>query len=73
MESRGGTATLRIAMNTTKRFLLGVISSLLLAAGFARTADRLDPMVGDGSIIHGTVVSDGPTPPCTNPCMIGEE
>jgi Ca2+/Na+ antiporter len=31
-------------MRTIARILLGVCSSLLLAAGFARAADRLDPM-----------------------------
>jgi hypothetical protein len=31
-------------MNKTKRLVLGVISSLLLAAGFAQAADRLDPL-----------------------------
>jgi hypothetical protein len=30
------------AMKKTKRFVFGVLSCLLLAAGFARAADRLD-------------------------------
>ena len=31
-------------MKNLKRFTLGVLSSLLFALGFARTADRLDPI-----------------------------
>ena len=31
-------------MNTTKRFVFGVLSSLLFSAGFVNAADRLDPM-----------------------------
>jgi hypothetical protein len=32
-------------INSIKRLLLGVLSSLLLAAGFVRAADTLDPVV----------------------------
>jgi hypothetical protein len=31
-------------MNSTKRFFLGLVSSLLLAVGFVRAADRFDPV-----------------------------
>lgn len=31
-------------MKTTKRYLFGVISTVLLAAGLVRAADRLDPV-----------------------------
>jgi hypothetical protein len=31
-------------MNTTKRYLFGIISSVLLAVGLARAAEQLDPM-----------------------------
>jgi hypothetical protein len=31
-------------MKNTKRLLFGALSSLLLAAGFVRAADRLDPV-----------------------------
>jgi hypothetical protein len=31
-------------MNTIKRFLLGILSSALLAVGLARAADRIDPV-----------------------------
>jgi len=34
-------------MKNTKRFILGLVSSLLLSAGFVRAADNLDPVVRD--------------------------
>ncbi len=34
-------------MNYLKRLLFGAFSTLLLAAGFARAADRLDPVTND--------------------------
>jgi hypothetical protein len=51
-------------MNTqkVKRFLLGLLSSLLLAAGFAHAADRIDPV---SLALRGSAIqSDGPTDPC---------
>lgn len=32
------------AMNTTKRFIYGILSSALLAVGLVRAADLFDPM-----------------------------
>lgn len=32
------------AMKTTSRFILALLSSLLLSAGFVRAAERLDPI-----------------------------
>ena len=56
-------------MNSTKRLVFGVLSSLLLAGGFARAADRLDPMTQSlRPTASDVVVSDGPVPPCTPPC-----
>ncbi len=53
-------------MNATKRLVLGVVSTLLLAAGLVRAADRLDPMGHAMSPSDGdTVVLDGPVLPCT--------
>ena len=66
--SRGGAATLRVAMNTTKRLLLGVFSSLLLAVGFARAADRVDPMSVSLSSNLDSPVAYGPAEPCVPPC-----
>lgn len=37
-------------MNTTKRFFLGALSSLLFAIGFTRAADRLDPMAHSSGV-----------------------
>lgn len=31
-------------MNTTKRLIFGILSSVLLAVGFAKAADQFDPM-----------------------------
>jgi len=60
------------AMNSIKRLILGVFSTLLLAAGLARAADRLDPMSHSLRPSAGdVVVSDGPVPPCTLPCLDG--
>jgi hypothetical protein len=50
-------------MNITKRFCLGVISTLLLAAGFAHAADRLDPITQSlGASMHRPLMDD-PEPP----------
>ena len=35
------------AMNNAKRLVFGLLSSLLLAVGFVRAADRLDPVSAD--------------------------
>ncbi len=52
-------------MNASKRLLLGVVSTLLLAAGFARAADRFDPMNHASNPSQAdTIVADGPTLPC---------
>jgi len=57
------------AMKSLYRLVLGVISSLLLAAGFTRAADRFDPMSNSlrNSISNGPV---GVSVPCTVPCEI---
>ena len=56
-------------MNTTKRLLLGVISSLLLAIGFARAADRLDPMSSSLAVSSNTVNATSlPALGCSDPC-----
>jgi hypothetical protein len=54
-------------MNITKRFCLGVLSTLLLAAGFAHAADRFDPITQSlASSMHRPLMDDGdpvPTDP----------
>lgn len=53
--------------NPTQRLLLGVFSSLLLAAGFSRAANRFDPM--NASLGQaGTLQAGAGAPPCTEPC-----
>ena len=52
-------------MKTTNRFILGLTSSLLLAAGFARAADRLDPVVNHSASSSANLqVADG----CSTQC-----
>ena len=59
-------------MNSTKRLIFGVVSTLLLAVGFVRAADRLDPMSqGLRATASDIVVADGGTPPCAAPCLGG--
>ena len=60
------------AMKSIKRLVFGVISSLLLAAGFVRAADRLDPMTNSLRYSSGNGVV-GMTPPCTDPCEIASQ
>jgi hypothetical protein len=54
------------AMNHSKRLLFGALSSLLLAVGFVRAADRFDPVTNDltskaGQQLYGS-------PDCTQLC-----
>lgn len=61
------------AMNSTKRLVFGVISTLLLAAGLARAADRMDPVSRDVRVSASDIVlaDDPPPPPCAQPCADG--
>lgn len=61
---------IRIVMNSIKRLVLGVISTLLLAAGFVRAADRLDPMNNSLRLSFNDDGSLGVAPPCIEPCDI---
>ena len=53
-------------MKTTKRLALGFLSSLLLAAGFVRAADSLDPVLTGSKTSSDTTMSvaDGCTAQC---------
>jgi hypothetical protein len=56
-------------MKTINRMALGTISSLLLCAGFARAAQKLDPLsnsIGDRDF--GSV-SNQAASPCIFPCL----
>jgi hypothetical protein len=59
-------------MNSLTRFVYGLLSSLLLAVGFVRAADRLDPMTNNLQISddHSNV---GIAEPCTVPCEIASQ
>jgi len=54
-------------MKNLKRFVLGVLSSLLFTVGFARVADQLDPM-SQNLPDNDTAISS--TPDCTSLCDI---
>lgn len=47
-------------MKNFKRLLLGVLSSLLFAAGFARAASQLDPMSQSLNQTNDSVISGAP-------------
>ncbi len=53
-------------MNNAKRLVYGLLSSLLLAVGFVRAADRLDPISVDraGTTEHQLKLAGD----CTNAC-----
>lgn len=53
-------------MKTTKRLVFGLLSSLLLAVGFVRAADRFDPVLKGSNDSSNTTMSaaDG----CTTQC-----
>jgi len=48
---------------------LGTISSLLLAAGFAQTAQKLDPLTQSLSG-RSFSLKDAPSIPCVMPCLL---
>jgi hypothetical protein len=58
-------------MKTINRIALGTISSLLLSAGLARAAERLDPLTksigGRDLNLHS---KDSPANSCVNPCYL---
>ncbi len=49
-------------MNTSKRLIFGILSSILLAVGFAKAADRLDPMTGSIQHSVGIPLQEGGDP-----------
>jgi hypothetical protein len=59
-------------MKNFKRFLFGVLSSLLFATGFVRAASQLDPMsrsldqTATDSVISGA-------PDCSSPCDVVDD
>ena len=65
-------AIIAVAMKSINRLVLGILSSLLLAAGFVRAADRLDPMSNSLSLSNDNTTV-GIAVPCTVPCDIASE
>lgn len=57
------------AMNSITRLVYGLLSSLLLAAGFVRAADRFDPTNNSSTNSFGESQL-GIAAPCTEPCQI---
>jgi hypothetical protein len=53
-------------MNNKKRYLFGLISTLLLAIGFARAAERFDPM--NPALGSSQVQTSGVAPDCNAVC-----
>ena len=62
-------AAIWVAMKNLKRLVFGVLSSLLLAVGFTRAADRLDPMSQSVLVNEGNVVTAS-TPDCGSLCDV---
>lgn len=56
-------------MKNTKRLILGVISSLLLAAGFAQAAEKIDPIAANSSTQSSLRVAED----CDGPCGIAND
>ncbi len=57
-------------MKKLARFLLGVISTLLLSAGLSRAASKVEPLSLDQTSSKRTVA---PTPDCGTPCHLLDE
>jgi hypothetical protein len=61
-------------MKTINRMALGTISSLLLSAGLAQAAQRLDPLSKSIRNLNlGTNLNEAPTNTCTSPCLYDTE
>lgn len=56
-----------------KRILLGVISSLLLATGFAQTAERLDPLTAELKGSSDSAAAKFATDPTSTGCNFADE
>jgi hypothetical protein len=61
-------------MKTINRMALGTISSLLLSAGLARAAQKLDPLsISIGNKDFGPVSLDAASSACVYPCAYQNE
>ena len=66
---RGWMEEIFSAMNSITRLIYGLLSSLLLAAGFVRAADRFDP-TNNSLKLPTRAESMRAAPSCTVPCEI---
>jgi hypothetical protein len=64
-----GLGDIIVAMKNTKRLILGVISSLLLSAGFAQAAEKIDPLASDIASETTLQVADD----CDGTCGIADD
>jgi hypothetical protein len=61
-------------MKTINRMALGTISSLLLSAGLAQVAQKLDPLSNTiGNKDFGPVSNDATSSACVYPCLYQNE
>ncbi len=61
-------------MKTITRLVLGLVSSLFLAAGFARAAENLDPMTKSLGVTENNTISRTATNCASNFCnLVGED
>ena len=60
-------------VKTLTRLFLGLVSSLLLAAGLARVAQHLDPSAPDLAKAPQNTLMAGGSAPCNLPCYLPDE
>jgi hypothetical protein len=60
-------------MKSIKRMMFGIVSSLLLSAGFARAAQHVDPMTQSIAPASQANVNMTPAPDCSMPCFFMSE
>jgi hypothetical protein len=66
----GNNAGIFAPMKTINRMALGTISSLLLSAGLARVAQRLDPLSNSiGGRNFDSSSKEAPAQTCSVPCL----
>lgn len=53
-------------MKTATRLVLGIVSTFLLTAGFARAAEQFDPVSNDVEFVNSSGLTDYPPPPCSS-------
>lgn len=56
-------------MKTATRLLLGFVTTALLTAGFARAAERFDPIAASDNLQSGFTPDGSPVMGCSMPCM----